>query len=297
MNPNPILFVLPGNESFAMAMLRHLPAEQADLTLRQFPDGETYVRVHAQVSGRDAVIVCTLDHPDAKLLQLYLLASVLRDLGVRRVLLCAPYLAYMRQDHAFSPGEAVSARYVAKGLSSFLDGLVTVDPHLHRIPRLSDVYSMPTQTVQAAPAIAAWVSRHVPEAVLIGPDAESGQWVQAIAKGAGCPGIVLEKVRRGDRDVEVSAPDRAALHGRTPVLIDDIVSTGGTLKATAARLRDAGLPAPICIAVHALFADTAYEELVASGVASIVTCNTIVHASNGIDVSESVADAIQCLLG
>lgn len=151
----------------------------------------------------------------------------------------------------------MTARYVARLLSSALDGLVTVDPHLHRLAALDQIYSMPTRAVGAAPRIAAWVRANVARPALVGPDTESVQWVSAVAAELGCPSAILTKVRRGDRDVTISPLDEGAgaaaidWSAHTPVLIDDIVSTARTMTETIARLRAAGAPPPVCVGVHA----------------------------------------------
>ncbi|HEY5921666.1 MAG TPA: phosphoribosyltransferase family protein, partial [Kofleriaceae bacterium] len=126
--------------------------------------------------------------------------------------------------------------------------------------------------------------------------AESVQWVSAIAEQCGAPFVILEKTRRGDRDVSISMPPSGAWNGHTPVLIDDIVSTGKTMIEATRQLRAAGSEAPMCIAIHAVFADTVLEELSAAGAAGIVTCNTIAHASNRICVAEHIAEATKSYL-
>jgi ribose-phosphate pyrophosphokinase len=120
--------------------------------------------------------------------------------------------------------------------------------------------------------------------LLVGPDAESEQWVRAVAADAGAPYRVLTKVRRGDTDVDVSLPDIAGVAERTPVLVDDIISTGATMAAAVRHLRRQGLPPPICLGVHAVFATGSYDALRAAGAAQIVTTNTIAHETNAIDV-------------
>ncbi|HEU4613880.1 MAG TPA: phosphoribosyltransferase family protein, partial [Kofleriaceae bacterium] len=123
-------------------------------------------------------------------------------------------------------------------------------------------------------------------------DAESAQWVSAVAAACGAPYVVLEKTRRGDRDVAISAPPREVVSGElTPVVIDDIVSTGKTMIEATRQLRAAGSDAPMCVAIHAVFADSVLDELISAGAAGIVTCNTIAHASNRICVAEHIADA------
>jgi ribose-phosphate pyrophosphokinase len=254
------------------------------------------VQIEGAVAGRRIVLACTLDRPNDKTIPLLLLAATARDLGAARIGLVAPYLAYLRQDHRFRPGEGVTSAYFARLVSGAVDWLVTVDPHLHRYESLARVYDIPAHAVHATAAIAGWLRAHVPDAVLIGPDGESAQWVSAVADQAGVPHFVLEKVRHGDRSVEVSVPTGAALRGRTPVLLDDIISTGRTMLATIAHLRSLGAAAPVCIAVHAVFAERAHDELLAAGAARVVTCNTVPHPSNAIDVSDQLAAAARELL-
>lgn len=287
----PLLLALPGNETIAVSLAAGLGAEQGHVTLRRFPDGESYVQVETQVAERDVCLVCTLDRPDDKILPLLFVAATVADLGAARVGLVAPYLAYMRQDRRFHEGEGVTAQYFAELLSDALDWLVTVDPHLHRHTSLAEIYSIPCEVVPAAPAISEWIKTNVSRPVLVGPDGESEQWVRAIAEDAGVPYVVLSKVRRGDRDVEVSVPDIGRWKGNTPVLVDDIISTARTMLATIRHLRALAIGPPVCIGVHAVFAEGAYEELLGGGAARVVTCNTIPHPSNAIDLAPRIAAA------
>lgn len=284
-----IVLSFPGHKPLAEAVAAKLDAALGAWELRQFPDGEDFVRVDADVRDCEVWLVLSLDRPNEKSVELYLLAATLRDLGARRVALVCPYLAYMRQDARFHPGEGITSRYFAQWLSSFLDGLVTVDPHLHRYGSLSEIYSIPTAVVQSAPAIARWVRSQVQNPVLIGPDSESEQWVSSVARGADCPFMVLSKTRTGDRQVSVTLPDPAALAGRTPVLVDDIASTARTMIAAVRHLLEIPSAPPVCVAVHGLFAGDAYGALWAAGAARIVSCNTVLHPSNAIDLNELIA--------
>ena len=292
----PLVFPLPGGEALAVRLASFIQGDSGILAVHRFPDGETLVRLDTDVKGRDVVLAGSLDHPDDKTLPLLFAADAARDLGATRVILVAPYLGYLRQDKRFHAGEAITSRTYAALLSASIDALVTVDPHLHRYHRLEQVYRVPTRVVQSAPAIAAWVRDNVPRPLLIGPDSESEQWVAAVAHGAGTPFTVLEKTRRGDRNVEVSLPNASAWLDRTPVLVDDIISSAQTLIQAAASLRRVGLAPPVCIGVHALFAQDAYEQLRASGVARVVTCDTVAHTSNAISILEPLADALRQLL-
>ena len=288
-----LLIPLPGNEALCDRMAGILKFDVGDIDVRRFPDGESYVRYRASPDGKDIILVCSLDRPDEKFLPLIFAADTARELGAGSIGLVAPYLAYMRQDRRFQPGEAVTSRQFAKLLTGAVDWLCTVDPHLHRYDGLNEIYSVPSSVGHAAPLLSHWIAREIERPLLVGPDGESEQWVAAVARSANAPFIVLEKIRRGDRDVEVSDPDVQRWRDRTPVLVDDIVSTARTMIETVRHLRHAGMKPPVCVAIHAVFSGSAYEDLRAAGVARVVTANTVVHPSNEIDVASLLADGVR----
>ncbi len=288
-----IIFSLPGNESLTESITAEIKAEKGDFEIRQFPDGETYERVLSDVKGKTIFIVCTLHQPDAKILPLLFLCNLLRDLNVKSICLIAPYLAYMRQDKQFNPGEAVTSQYFAKLLSSLVDRLITIDPHLHRRVSMKEIYSIPCDVLHAAGLISEWIKHNIPDAILIGPDSESEQWVSEVAKNAGVPFMVLQKIRHGDSDVEVSIPQVEKYKNNIPVLVDDIISTARTMIETVTHLKNAGMKAPVCIGVHAVFSGKSFEELKKSGISKIITCNTIPHSSNGIDIAALIYKSIE----
>jgi ribose-phosphate pyrophosphokinase len=287
----PTVIGLPGNAALAARLALELGARRGRLEVRRFPDGESYVRICSAIADRPVVLAATLDRPDEKLLPLMLAAATARELGASSIGLVAPYLPYLRQDRRFRSGEAVSARHFSHLLAEPLDWIVTVDPHLHRLHALSEVYPIPTESVTAAPRLAAWVRDHVPAPLLIGPDEESRQWVAQVAADAGAPWVVFQKRRLGDEWVSEDLPDLGAYRDRTPVLVDDIISSGATMIQSARALVQAGFTAPRCVAVHGIFAGGAYARLNAAGVACVVTSNTIAHPSNAIDVHDLLAAA------
>jgi ribose-phosphate pyrophosphokinase len=288
----PIFIAMPGNEAMARTLAGMFDTNVDHIELREFPDGETYLRFMSALSDRTLAIVCTLDHPNDKILPLLFAAATARELGAAKVGLVAPYLAYMRQDRRFRPGEAVTSREIAKLLSDHFDWLVTVDPHLHRYGSLAEIYLIPTRVVHAAPLISQWIGAHVSNPLIVGPDMESEQWVSAVARDAGAPYSVLKKMRRGDRDVQISIREMQHLEGRTPVLVDDMISSGRTMLETVRLILQPRSVKPICIAVHGLFADQS-DRLLAEAGARIVTSNSVPHQTNDIDVGEIVADAVK----
>lgn len=292
-----LLVAMPESQPLAKPLAEAIGAELARLEVRRFPDGETYLRYNTSPARRPVVLLCSLDRPDDKFLPLMFAAATARDLGATSVGFVSPYLAYMRQDRRFQPGEAVTSTYFAQTLARQVDWLVTVDPHLHRRSTLSEIYSVPAIALHAAPLIAEWIRKSVKQPLLVGPDAESAQWVAAVARGADAPHLVLEKIRRGDRDVEVSIPEIERWRGHTPVLVDDIVSTARTMIETVGHLTRAGMRPPVCIAVHGLFVDDAYKALSQAGASRIVTSNSVAHETNAIDVTDLLADAVRKMVG
>lgn len=289
---NPLIVTLPGNEQFGLSLASALGTEATALEIHRFPDAETLVRFREDVNARDVILVCTLDRPDAKFLPLLFATETARDLGASGVGLVAPYLCYMRQDTRFRQGEAVSAKVFAEAVSKAVDWVVTVDPHLHRISSLSEIFSVPARAVHADAEIAAWITREVLHPLLVGPDTESAQWIESVARRIGCPTLLLQKQRRGDCDVKISAPNPKELAAHTPVILDDIISSGQTMRETVLSIRRLCAGVPVCFGVHAVFADEAFQDLVATG-ARIVTANTIKHSTNQIDLAPAVAQVLR----
>lgn len=265
--------------------LAHIQGDLAEFELHTYPDGESLIRIHTPVKDTEVVIICSLNEPNLKIIPLIFAAQTARDLGANTVGLIAPYLSYMRQDKIFHPGEGLTSKYFASVISAHFDWLQTVDPHLHRWHDLNQIYSIPAQTLHATRPVADWIKAEVKNPVLIGPDAESKQSVSEVAQAIGAPYLVFNKTRHGDREVEMSLPEVSAFKHHTPVLLDDIISSGMTMIEAVQALQANGLPRAVCIGVHALFAENAYERLSASWVQRVVTCNTIKHPSNAIDIS------------
>ncbi len=289
-----IVFGFGGGEPAAAQVAKELGWRLGRAEHHRFPDGESLVRVLDPVGGaRQTVVVCPLDRPDEKTVPLVFLGRTLRELGAGRVGLVAPYLAYMRQDKRFRPGESLSNRLYADMLSSAFDWVTTVDPHLHRIAGLESLFRVPARVQHATAPLGVWIARNVENPFLIGPDDESRQWVAAVAAHAGARYAVLEKVRRGDRDVEIRMPAGFDLAGRTPVLVDDIISTGRTMIETVRLLRAQGSANPVCVGVHAVFAGNAWEDLKAAGAGRIVTTDAIPHPTNAISLAPLLAEGVR----
>ncbi len=290
---NAAVFAFEETQAQARALAACLDIASHDVCVRSFPDGESLVRVPS--AARTALLFRSLDHPNAKLVEILLAASALRDGGAERVMLVAPYLAYMRQDMAFHPGEAVSQRVIGNLIAAHFDGLVTVDPHLHRIADLGEVIrGIDVLSLSAAPALAKAIEQGLREdTILVGPDIESRPWVESIAKPLGLEVLVGEKQRFGDRQVRLVLPHAGRARGRPAILVDDIISSGTTLLACAGLLRDAGATSVEAIATHCLASAADLAHLTANGIDRIRTSDTVPGSVAEISIAETLAGAIR----
>jgi len=288
----PLLLGFPDYQLQAKNLAHLLGIEYEEAELHRFPDGESKIRLPIDIPA--TVIICrSLNAPNDKLIELFFTAKELRQKGCERIILVAPYLCYMRQDKEFHPGEAVSQRWVGKLLASLFDEVITVDPHLHRVKKLDDIIkTRQAITLSAASLIGNQISLLVANPLVVGPDEESKQWVEQIARLHDFDFLVGDKTRLGDREVNVVLPP-SDVKDRTVVLVDDMASTGKTLTHAARQLIDQGVDDLYCAVTHALFIGDAYEELLSTGVKEVWSTDSVSHASNCIALASLLADAIE----
>jgi ribose-phosphate pyrophosphokinase len=280
----------PDSLVFARKLASALGATLSRVALHYFPDGETRVRI--EPGSGDALLVRSLHDPNAKLFELLLAASALREGGAPSVTLVAPYLPYMRQDRAFAPGEAVSQRVLGRLLGSNFERVISVEPHLHRIGSLAEVFPCETLALSAAPAIARWLAAQREPCWVVGPDEESERWVRAIGEAAKLPHAVARKQRAGDDAVLVSLPRGVRAPCARAVIVDDIASSGATLAAAARALYEAGAESVDAVVAHAIFAPGAEARLREARIGRFVSCDTLPHPTNAIEVAGIIADAL-----
>lgn len=257
-----------------------------------FPDGEVKLRLPPRLPPR-TVLLRSLHHPNEKLVEVMLAARAARELGATHLTLVAPYLAYMRQDAAFLPGEAVSQRIVGAWLAQLFDAVLTIDPHLHRVGQMHE--AVPAAVSVALSAAALIGARYRGSGVfMLGPDQEAETWVNAAAGAAGCSAAVCTKRRRGDRSVEIELP-KTDFSNRYVVVVDDVASTGRTLATAACMVLTAGARRVDVAVTHALLVEDAEAELASAGISDFVSTDTVPHASNRICTAALVADALYSL--
>ncbi len=278
----------------AQALAQSVGQPHATVLCHDFPDGETRLRLPPQLPPKVAFF-CGLQRPNARLVQLMLAAAGARELGADHITLVCPYLPYMRQDMAFVPGEVVSQRHLGHWLADRFDAVVTVDPHLHRVASLDQV--LPGRTgvaLTAAELLGSHVAGQLPQALLMAPDEEAGQWVRAAAQATGLDHAVCFKRRHGDHDVDVYLPDRDVI-GRAVVLLDDVASTGRTLAAAASGALAAGAASVDVAVTHALFIGNALATVHGAGVRHVWSTDCVTHSTNVVSVVPMLAQALRGL--
>ena len=286
---------LPSAIADATRLAARLGVPAHEIAVHRFPDGE--LRVTVGPAAPTTILYVPLDQPNDKLLAMLFAAEALRRDGARRLVLVAPYLCYMRQDAAFHQGEAISQKVVGRLIAATVDRVITVDAHLHRTKTIAEVFpGIEADNLSAMPAIADYLraAGFDRETVVVGPDAESEPWVGDLARRLGLAHAVARKTRRSDRSVEIAFPDPKLLAGRPALLVDDIVSSGGTLITCAKALVAAGASRHRRHH-HACAVSAGIDRATCSraGIRSIRSTNSVPHPTNAIALDAVLADALR----
>lgn len=281
--------VLGGTNTLKLAkqVAKILHCTYKPIVHNHFPDGESYLRL-PEVKGKAVVIILGMyPNPNEEALEAMFAIHTARDLGARHVTLVAPYLAYMRQDKRFNPGECVSAHVLPTLLQA--DRLLAIDPHLHRIRHLKNLFRGNAQELTANNVLASYLQKNHPNAVLCGPDEESSQWAAAIAKSICLDSLILKKHRYGPNKVKVKVKIDHVARGRDVVIVDDMISTGHTTAEAAGLLFRLGAKSVSAICVHGLFVGNAVQILKKAGIRNIVCTNTIESKYSKINIAKLIA--------
>jgi len=276
-----------GTQSLAAALAAETDHRLAGVSFERFPDGEGIVRIDG--SPEHAVVVASTvsDRAHVELLQLQ---DAAREAGADRVTTVLPYMGYARQDRAFEPGQPVSARAVARAISTGTDRVLTVEPHETSV---CERFTVPATPVDAAGRLAAGLS--APDPLVVAPDAGAAELAQAVCDAHGSGECVhFEKRRRSGTDVEVEAEfalDRSVAD-RPVVLVDDIIATGSTMCQAARTVLDRGAASVTVACVHPLLVRDAYLRLRRVGVDRVIGTDTIERPVSTVTVAPAIAGAL-----
>ncbi len=282
------------SQPIAKKVAKALKAKYSPLKISCFPDGDMYIKYGTKIKDKKVIIVHSFQpDSDKSLLRIVFAAETAKQLGAKKVILVAPYLAYMRQDKMFNYGECISSRVMAKLLNNSIDKIITIDPHLHRYKSMKEVFTISAKKLTANSVIGSYVKRKIKNPVIIGPDGESYQWAEVVAKQVGCDVTVFIKTRFSSRHVKVKMIKEVPIKGKNVVIVDDIISTGHTIIEAAKKAKKLGAKTVTAIGVHGLFVENAISKLKKGGVDKVVSTNCIEHKTNGIDVSTVIIEELK----
>jgi ribose-phosphate pyrophosphokinase len=292
------MIIIGGSTSEALAskVANELGVDAGGLEVRRFPDGEKYLRVLSDVKGRSVAVIQSIHHtPDELLFEYLLLADTLKDLGAKRVVAFIPYFAYARQDERFKPGEALTFRTVTKLIESVgTDEIYTIDMHQHRVLKSSEVFRIPSHNLSAMRLLADYVQKFgkLENPLVIGPDSEAEQWAKVAAERLHTDYDVFEKKRLGDAQVEVR-PRGSNANGRDVLIVDDIISTGGTIVEAVKILQSQGARRIQVACTHPILAPGALAKIKEAGVQDIVATDTVPSPISQVTVAPLIAEQVK----
>ncbi|MDG7011073.1 MAG: ribose-phosphate pyrophosphokinase [Nitrososphaerota archaeon] len=285
----------PASEELGRSVAEKLGLPLLNAEFRVFPDGESKFTLNDKVSGKSVFLVQSTYKPvDQHLFQLILASHHLSEDGAK-VTAVVPYLAYARQDKEFLPGEGVSLGTVAHLMrSAGVRRLVTVD--IHSAEGLA-LFSFPTYSVSAIPSLVAYARDNLEfkDPVVISPDFGGSKRTEAFAQLYGAPFLRLSKTRDKKSGEVAIQEDVLDVKGKDVLIVDDIISTGGTVRAASEAVMKQGARHAAALCVHGLFVGGALESLEKASVKTIVSTNTVPGAHNVVDVSDALASHLRTL--
>ena len=280
------------SRDLAKNISKNLKCDYSDLSVKKFPDGELYLKFETELKNQDVVLVQSLHPSDEALLELIFAIHTAKDLGAKKVRVVIPYLAYIRQDKRFNPGECVSSKIVGS-LLNVADEIITIDPHLHRFKSLNEVFKTKAVKLSANDLIQDYISKNFKDPVIIGPDAESYQWAQSIAKKIKASAAILQKDRINSYEVHVKLNSEINVRNKELIIIDDIISTGKTILEAIKVIKKMKPKSITVISIHGIFADPSTLDFIREYSNSIITTNTIKNPYSKIDVSKLISDSLK----
>ncbi|MBS3781701.1 MAG: ribose-phosphate diphosphokinase [Candidatus Thermoplasmatota archaeon] len=259
----------------------------AEVQTKVFPDEEVYVKVKGKVEGEDCFLVQTT-YPNQHLLELFMIQNALKENGARSIKVIVPYYSYGRQDQIFEKGEAISAKAFAQRISIDADEFYSVDLHSEDIV---DFFEIPAENISAMTRLAEYSTEKKNPDLLIAPDEGAKEMVENAALNLGLECDYLEKTRIDANTVEIK-PKNIDVKGKSVVILDDIIATGGTMTEAAKQLKGSGAEEVHAGCTHGLFVGDAKKNL--DAVCDSVFCtDTIEQEKSEVSVAPLLTDLIE----
>jgi ribose-phosphate pyrophosphokinase len=279
------MYIIGGtaSKSVAKEMSKNLDAPLARIILKRFPDNELYVCISDDVSGENVIIVQTT-YPDPNIVELFLLQDAAREAGAKKITTVIPYFGYGRQDKKFEDGEPISAKTIAKLISVNADEVITVD--LHKM-HILDFFSIPAFSCSAVPELAKHLKKKNIDLVLA-PDKGALDRAKQASALIGCDFDYMEKTRIDGTTIEIK-PKNLNAQNKNVAIIDDIISTGGTMAKSINELKKHGANKIFVACTHGLFAGDAIKKLSSAGCDEIISTDTIKSEFSKVKIAPSIS--------
>jgi ribose-phosphate pyrophosphokinase len=283
------MFILGGTSAGRVAanLAKELRQPLLQTTFKRFPDDEFYVRLLDKVSGDEVLIVQTA-YPDEKIVELLLMQDAVHDAGAKKITVILPYFGYSRQDKKFEEGEAISARAIAEHVSLHANSVITVDPHKEDILKF---FTVPAYRCSAVTTLAQYLKEKRIDFVLA-PDKGAKERAKEAAAFINCDYDYLEKTRIDGTTVKIT-PKKLDAHNKRVAIIDDIISTGGTMANSIKELKKQGAKEVFVACTHGLFIGQAKEKLISAGCDEIISTDTIENEFSKVSVAHCIAETFQ----
>ncbi len=287
-----IILIIGGSASQKLAakIAKELGCPLIPIETRRFPDGERYIRIKGQLND-EAIVVQSTGYPqDENLLELFLILKTLKSMGTRKIKVVIPYFGYARQEKRFKSGEAVSAEIVTQLLEfSGADEVLCINLHEDG---MIDFFNIPAHNISAIPIISQHIKKMVDNPVIVAPDKGALEFAREMAEIIGCEYDYLEKTRISP-DLVQTKPKDVDVKGKEAIIIDDIISTGGTIINAACILRELGALKVIVSCVHPVLVEDALLKIFTSGVDDVLSTDTLLSDVSMISVAPLLSEHLK----
>jgi ribose-phosphate pyrophosphokinase len=275
------MIIIGGTASKCIAedLSKELNVSMAKTDSKRFPDGEFYVRILDEISNEEVVIVQTT-YPDENIIELLILQNAVKEANAKGITVVIPYFGYARQDTKFKDGEPISAKAMAEIIGLNADKIITVDPHKEHI---LDFFSTKAYSCSAIPEIAKYLKDKNVDMILA-PDKGALVRAREASMIIGCDFDYMEKTRIDGETIQIK-PKKLDAHNKNVAIIDDIISTGGTMAQSINHLKQHGAKKIMVACTHGLFAGKAINKLKTSGDVEIIATDTIKGPYSKVKIS------------
>jgi len=283
------MYVISGTASKTVAegISKELDVPLAEMISKRFPDKEMYIQIVDDVADEDVIIVQTT-YPDPNIIELFLLQNAVEEAKAKSITVVIPYFGYARQDTKFKDGEPISAKALANLISLSADKVITVDPHKEHI---LDFFSTSAVSCSAVPELAKYLKEKDVDVVLA-PDKGALERAKKASEIIGCDFDYMEKTRIDGETIKIK-PKSLDAAGKNVAIIDDIISTGGTMAKSIKELKKYGAKKVFVSCTHGLFAGEAVKKLISAGCDRIISTDTIVSDYSKVKIAPCISKLLQ----